>query len=261
MTTLTDCMFIGLRSLRILDVSWNHLTSISINAFATNSRLQKVNLKHNELTDIDGRVYSFLPKLEVLDKANNRISSIKRYAFEHHLKDLNMFGSIINCSCEEFSSIMSLNAIVRFASCILQEPFEYDVPYFMHNAENQWSAWTKTTPLCNSGVRVQTRKCVSCSDAVNLPWCITRILPANETCVTFQFDRSVAKSMDICNLSGCPNTFIPLQMMNATLSTKGNNKSIQRCSFNRSIQLLSVTATVSWMVFVWLFGVFLVSLG
>ena len=148
-TTLTDCMFIGLRFLIVLDVSWNDLKSISIDAFATNSRLQMLHAEHNELTTIDARTYSFLPKLEILDFADNRISSIQRYPFKYHRVSLNLFGSKINCSCAAISSIMSLNANVRFASCILQEPFAhgYYVPSFVQNVKAQWSAWSMITTM------------------------------------------------------------------------------------------------------------------
>ena len=191
LTTITSCMFNGLHALTVLDVSFNLLTSIASNAFMSTLGIYDIYLQYNKLTIIEEQTFFMLTMLRTLYLSNNRITELPPFKF-HKLRELNLLGSRIKCSCPQISLAMSLNADNVIVSCILDQSKFLRVPSIVYSSDTDWSNWralsaySKDTGerVCNDGVKVRSRKCVSCSES-HSPWCIAQIPQPLERCISF----------------------------------------------------------------------------
>lgn len=103
-----------------------------------------------------------------------------------------MLGSRIKCSCPQISLAMSLNAGNVIVSCILDQSEFLRVPSIVYSSDTDWSNWRALSAystdseegVCNDGVKVRSRKCISCSES-HSPWCIAQIPQPLERCISF----------------------------------------------------------------------------
>ena len=283
LTAITSCMLNGLRALTVLDVSFNQLASIAEDAFTATRGLVDIYLKHNKITSINEHTFSFLTMLSVLNLSNNRIRDMIPFNF-HRMKDLNMLGNRIDCNCQQLSLAMSLNAQMQFSTCVLtsNDRINYlnnpsktflPIPSFVYSAEVQWSNWvalpayavnsTSTETKirnCDYGIRIRTRKCVSCSE-MHRPWCVTDIPSPRERCVSFQAKKYQTHQSNLCRLSGCPERIENSQPN----KTKSPLKYTQRCKFDANkgrewtginptmlSVIISTSCVVCILAFVWI---------
>ena len=73
----------GCNNLRVIDLSWNKITSFGLNSspFEDLAMLHDLLLSHNNLTKIDEKVFKGLSNLQNLDLSNNEIEDIHGDAF------------------------------------------------------------------------------------------------------------------------------------------------------------------------------------
>ena len=210
--------------------------------------------------------------LKLLDLSNNKISEITQSKF-HRVKELNMLGSRIDCSCRQISLAMSFNAEILILSCILDtddinhhrndQPTFLQVPSLKYSSEIHWSNWRalsaystdSTDPVkrvCD-GVRIRTRKCVSCSES-HKPWCIAQIPQPRERCVTIQSIKIPVNQSDLCHLQDCPS--IEQAQTNSSRTNTLNDFTEKRCPRYRAssqLKLGDITfATFSCLAFVFM---------
>ena len=209
LTTITSCTFNGLEALRILDVSFNQLTSIASDAFMSTLGIYDLHLQYNQLTTIEELTFSRLRMLRTLGLSNNRITEIPPLNFHHKLRELNLLGSRIDCNCRQISLAMSLNADNVIASCILDQSKNRKAPSIVYSSDTDWSNWRALSAYstdsvkraCNAGVKVRSRKCVSCAESYR-PWCIAQIPQPRERCISFHaIKRSAIFPNDFLNTS------------------------------------------------------------
>ena len=73
----------GCNNLRVIDLSWNKITSFGDNPtpFIDLGMLHDLLLSHNNLSKVDDKVFKGLGSLQNLDMSNNEIEDIHENAF------------------------------------------------------------------------------------------------------------------------------------------------------------------------------------
>lgn len=81
--TLTENYISGAKSITILDLSHNAITSISMGALKTHSNLQILDLSHNNIDIIEDHALRHLPELKELILSHNRILGVSGWSLSH----------------------------------------------------------------------------------------------------------------------------------------------------------------------------------
>ena len=199
------CAFNGLVSVITIDVSRNQLTSISGGAFAMCGELQILYLHHNRLTSIAKETFWYLDNLWELDLSKNSLLVFDRELISNsrYLRDLNLFGNQLQCSCKQLTSIFWPGIANVCVSCIRDTEVN-NTPSFLLSTQNMWSQWTDTYED-RSGILMRQRNCASCAEAPR-PWCVDDLPSArlDQRCVSIRSRRIFPDASLNSSFKGCP---------------------------------------------------------
>ncbi|XP_060583918.1 protein slit-like [Ruditapes philippinarum] len=92
MPKLTDTMFMKVRDLIVLDLSYNEIKEVDKHAFIMQTKLETLILANNNLTTLPLDVFDNLSNLLNLDLSSNRITKVEQRYFKHltKLENLNL---------------------------------------------------------------------------------------------------------------------------------------------------------------------------
>lgn len=137
-TTINDTTFKNFSLLKILDLSFNHLTSIGP-IFDSIPRLKHLSMAHNNLTSLRFTVFTHLRLLESLDVSNNRLTRIyieaKSPVFQY-LQRINMESNFIT-NVELSSQLSSTIPNLRYLNLL-------DNKFFCRNLQNIFDGYDLT---------------------------------------------------------------------------------------------------------------------
>ncbi|NXE44783.1 TLR1 protein, partial [Casuarius casuarius] len=118
---------------RVLDLSHNRISELSIFDFMSLSDLQVLNLSHNVITELDFNVFMFNQDLEYLDLSHNNILKVycQTVARLRHL-DLSFNEFVALPICQEFGSMFHLEYLGLSATMIQRSDFRYITHLQLH---------------------------------------------------------------------------------------------------------------------------------
>ncbi|NXX83991.1 TLR6 protein, partial [Urocolius indicus] len=119
---------------RVLDLSHNKISGLSISEFLPLSDLQVLNLSHNLMTELDFTVFVFNEDLAYLDLSHNNILKIYCQTLEHlrHLDlSFNKFTAVP--VCKEFRYMFHLEYLGLSATVIRRSDFRYITHLQLHS--------------------------------------------------------------------------------------------------------------------------------
>lgn len=110
-------------NLKVLDISFNHLTSIEIDAFKNLHGLMKLILMGNRLTTISSDAFKMLKSLTILDARRNLFKMIPLGALktvETHIQNIKIYGEyvILIARVELHCFYFSNQKHISFSFCI-----------------------------------------------------------------------------------------------------------------------------------------------
>ncbi|NWX44739.1 TLR1 protein, partial [Steatornis caripensis] len=111
---------------RVLDLSCNRISGLSISEFISLSDLQVLNLSHNLITELDLSVFIFNEELEYLDLSHNNILKVycQTLVYLRHL-DLSFNKFTALPICREFGNMFRLEYLGLSATMIRRLDFRY----------------------------------------------------------------------------------------------------------------------------------------
>ncbi|XP_052240341.1 adhesion G-protein coupled receptor G6-like isoform X2 [Dreissena polymorpha] len=160
--------FQTVRSLRVLYLKNNIISSIEPNSFAGLVHLHTLDLSTNRLRNITNDIFRELPSLQVLNLANNSIVTIHQHSFFSlaSLKELILTANNLNCQCGE--QLMKENIQYRNS----QSPFKVNVKGpLCSNYDNQ-ELFNIDMHTCTRGESYW-ESSVNCYSCANVPGLVT----------------------------------------------------------------------------------------
>ncbi|NXC69062.1 TLR6 protein, partial [Anhinga anhinga] len=119
--------------IRVLDLSHNRISGLSVSEFISLSDLQVLNLSHNLITELDFSVFIFNEDLEYLDLSHNNILKVycQTLAYLRHL-DLSFNKFIVLPICQEFGNMFRLEYLGLSATTMRRSDFRYIIHLQLH---------------------------------------------------------------------------------------------------------------------------------
>ncbi|KAM6402183.1 toll-like receptor 1 isoform 2-T2 [Pluvialis apricaria] len=118
---------------RVLDLSHNRISGLSISEFISLADLQVLNLSYNLITELDFSVFIFNQDLEYLDLSHNNIFKVycQILAYLRHL-DLSFNKFTALPICQEFGNMFHLEYLGLSATMMRRSDFRYIVHLQLH---------------------------------------------------------------------------------------------------------------------------------
>ncbi|XP_074947764.1 toll-like receptor 6 [Phalacrocorax aristotelis] len=118
---------------RVLDLSHNRISGLSISEFISLSDLQVLNLSHNLITELDFSAFIFNEHLEYLDLSHNSILKVycQTLPYLRHL-DLSFNKFTVLPICQEFGNMFRLEYLGLSATMMRRSDFRYIIPLQLH---------------------------------------------------------------------------------------------------------------------------------